>query len=448
MYDYDVIVIGGGSAGVGFSNRASIRGAKVALIEKQYLGGTCANLGCVPKKISWYAAHILDAVQKYGPGYGVTIEGMKFDYPTFLKARDAYVGRARSNYEKYAVENGVTLYHGYGKLISPHQVEVNGQTISAQYIMVLPGSKPSIPDVKGKELLSTSDDFFAWTQLPQSVLVVGAGYIAVELAGVLNTMGVETKLAVRYDRPLRRFDSMLTTSLMDAMKEAGIDLLTATNIDEYKQNGHLIDCYQEGKVVASVEKVLIAAGRHANTEGLGLEKAGVELDERGYIRVDDNHRTNVEHIYAFGDVIGKVDLTPVAIRAGRQVAEYLFNGAKSGAIDYDMIPTVIFTHPAIATVGLSEEAAIKQYGEDQVKIYQSSFNSMYASAASMQEPSRFKLVCVGEEERVVGLHGIGEGVDEMLQGFALSMKMGARKADFDSVVAIHPTGSEEFVLMR
>lgn len=241
---------------------------------------------------------------------------------------------------------------------------------------------------------------------------------------------------------------MLSENLVQAMDKDGIKLLTHTSIDRYEKNGNLIDCYCQGLKVASVERVIVAAGRKANVDGLDLEKAGVVLDDRGYISVDEGHKTNIDHIYAFGDVIGKVDLTPVAIKAGRQIAEYLFNQAETSTMDYDMIPTVIFSHPAIGTIGYSEEKAVDTFGADKIKVYKSTFYSMYASAGGHREPNQFKLVCLGENEQVIGLHGIGEGVDEMIQGFAVAMKMGATKKDFDAVVAIHPTGSEEFVLMR
>ncbi|HFI0462761.1 TPA: glutathione-disulfide reductase [Streptococcus suis] len=448
METYDLITIGGGSGGSGISNRAAMYGAKVAVIEEKAIGGTCVNVGCVPKKISWYAARIKQGIEHYGPAYGFTSQGLDFDYQTFLEARDAYIGRSRQSYTNNFSNNGVDIYQGHAKFLDAHRVEVDGKVLYGKHIAIVTGSKPYLPEVEGSDLLNDSDDFFAWESLPQSVLVVGAGYVAVELAGVLNALGVDTHLAVRYGYPLRSFDRMLSENLVQAMDKDGINLLTHTSIDRYEKNGALIDCYCQGLKVASVERVIVAAGRKANVDGLDLEKAGVVLDDRGYISVDEGHKTNIDHIYAFGDVIGKVDLTPVAIKAGRQIAEYLFNQAETSTMDYDMIPTVIFSHPAIGTIGYSEEKAVDTFGADKIKVYKSTFYSMYASAGGHREPNQFKLVCLGENEQVIGLHGIGEGVDEMIQGFAVAMKMGATKKDFDAVVAIHPTGSEEFVLMR
>ncbi|MDO4432784.1 MAG: glutathione-disulfide reductase [Aerococcaceae bacterium] len=448
MREFDLVVLGGGSGGIATANRAASYGAKVAVIEAKDLGGTCVNLGCVPKKITWYAARVSEAIHHYGKGYGFTAENVTFDYETFLKARDGYIERSRTSYTNVFAKNNVEVIQGYGKFISNHEIEVNGEVIRGNYFMIATGGFPAKPQVSGIELTDTSDDFFAWTELPQSVAVVGAGYIAVELAGVLHALGVETHLVVRQDRPLRKFDEMVTDGLLEAIERSGMHLHTYTDFDAYVQNGSQIDCYQNGELKLTVDKVVVAIGRDVQTSTIGLENTDVQLNKNGTIQVNDAHQTAVPHIYAVGDVIGKVDLTPVAIKAGRQVAEYLFNGAPTSAIDYTCIPTVVFSHPAIGTIGLTEKEAIAQYGAENIKVYQSKFFAMYASAAWHREPCYFKLVCLGEEERVIGLHGIGEGVDEMIQGFGVAMKMGATKQQFDAVVAIHPTGSEEFVTMR
>lgn len=448
MREFDLITIGGGSGGIAAANRASQYGAKVAVIEASSIGGTCVNIGCVPKKISWYAAHIAQAIHHYGPGYGFEVENTTFNYTTFLNARDQYIERSRKSYLATFEKNNVELIQGHASFKSPNEVIVNGETLRAKHIIIATGGRPLLPKVKGIEFVETSDDFFEWKALPQKVLVVGAGYIAVELAGVLHDLGVKTQLAVRYDRPLRQFDHMLSQSLVEAMQEKGLELLTHTTFDEYRKKGEKIECWMNGECVTTVDKVIVAIGRQPNTQGLNLEEVGITLTEKGYISVDENHQTSQKNIYAIGDVIGKIELTPVAIRAGRQISEFLFNQAKSAAISYENVPTVIFSHPPIGTIGLTEQEAIEQYGESAVKVYRSRFISMYASAAFHREPSVFKLVCVGEKEKIVGLHAIGEGVDEMIQGFGVAMKMNATKADFDSVVAIHPTGAEEFVTMR
>ena len=448
MKHYDLITIGGGSGGSGAANRAAEYGAKVAVIEGELVGGTCVNLGCVPKKVTWYAARVNEAIRHYGPGYGFTANNVKFDYQKFLEARDGYVSRSRNGYGNRFEKNGIDLYQGFAKFLNNNQVEVNGEVLEAKHIVIATGGRPTLPEVKGIELVDTSDDFFNWDSLPESVAIVGAGYIAVELAGVLHSLGVKSHLVVRYDRPLRQFDQMLGESLVEAMAQNGPTLVPNTTITEYRQNGDKIDCLVGDEVILSVDKVIMAIGRQPNTDQLDLENTDVELLPSGHIKVDDGHQTTVPTIYAIGDVIGKADLTPVAIKAGRQLSEYLFNDAITSAISYDMIPTVIFSHPAIGTIGLTEQEAVDQYGKDAVKVYRTKFFSMYASAAWHREPCYFKLVCVGEEERVIGLHGIGEGVDEMIQGFGVAIKMGATKAQFDAVVAIHPTGSEEFVTMR
>ena len=447
--NYDLIVIGGGSGGVATANRAAMYGAKVALIEGKRLGGTCVNEGCVPKKITWYAAHMADVMNQVGPGYGFQDVHYQFNYQEFVKARDTYVANARASYERGLLNNGIDYIKGYAKFIDNHTVQVNGQTYSARYFMIATGGRPAVPQVPGHELLDTSDSFFEWQDLPQSVAVVGAGYIAVELAGVLHALGVDSHLVVRYDRPLRKFDSMLSQALLDTMAEHGPTLHAHTQFDEYRrrQDGK-IECLSQGQVVLVVDRVIAAIGRALNSDALGLENTDIQVNERGIIQVNDQHQTAVPHIYAVGDVIGRPALTPVAIRAGRHVAEYLFNGAASAAIDYSQIPTVVFSHPAIATVGYTQEEAEAKFGAENLKVYTSQFNSMYQRAAGLNVPSKFKLVCHGPEEKIVGLHAIGEGVDEMLQGFAVAIKMGATKADFDATIAIHPTGSEEFVTMR
>lgn len=448
MKKFDLVTIGGGSGGIAAANRAAEYGAKVAVIEKDYLGGTCVNRGCVPKKVSWYASRVNAAIQQYGPGYGFKAENVSFDFSEFLKARDGYVERSRAGYTSRFEKNKIELFEGHARLVSDHEIEVNGEIIYAEHIILATGGRPKMPNVKGIELTDSSDDFFNWTTLPTSVAVVGAGYIAVELAGVLDGLGVETHLVVRHDRPLRKFDSMLSDALMEAMEKNGPILIKQTSFDEYREEEGKIACYQNGEKHLVVDRVIMAVGRQANTENIGLETVEVETDKDGFVIVNESHQTASPTIYAIGDMIGKIDLTPVAIRAGRQISEFLFNQAKTSAIDYTNVPTVVFSHPAIGTIGYTEEDAVETFGADDIKVYRNKFFSMYASAAWHREPCYFKLICQGPEETVIGLHGIGEGVDEMIQGFGVAIKMGATKEQFDSVIAIHPTGAEEFVTMR
>lgn len=446
---YDYIVIGGGSAGSGTANRAAMYGAKVLLIEGGQVGGTCVNVGCVPKKIMWYGAQVSEAIHKYAGGYGYEIKDSSFDFSKLKESRDGYVSRARQSYANNFERNGVERIDGFASFVDNHTVSVNGETYTAPHITIATGGHPLYPDVPGSELGETSDDFFAWESLPKSVLVVGAGYIAAELAGVLNELGVKTDLAFRRDHILRGFDSMLSEQVMAEMETAGITM-HPTSIPKSltkTERGTLLFEAQSGETIEA-ERVIWAVGRGANTQNIGLENTDIKLKANGYIETDAYENTSVSGVYAIGDVNGKIALTPVAIAAGRRLSERLFNNKPEEKLDYTNVPSVIFTHPVIGTVGLSEEKAIEVYGKDNVKAYTSSFASMYTAVTDHRQLVKMKLVTVGEEEKVVGLHAIGYGVDEMIQGFAVAIKMGATKKDFDNTVAIHPTGSEEFVTMR
>ncbi|WP_124058567.1 glutathione-disulfide reductase [Vaginisenegalia massiliensis] len=450
MKEYDLITIGGGSGGIAAANRAAEYGAKVAVIEAKQIGGTCVNLGCVPKKIGWYAAGINQAIEHYGPGYGFEVQDKSFDYGQFLKARQAYIERSRQAYLQRFNKNDIDLIEGFATFKSDHIVQVNGEDLYGRHIIIATGGRAIKPDIPGAQWCETSDDFFAWQKLPKSVAIVGAGYIALELANLLNDFGVETHLLIRHDRPLRQFDALLGQEWMHAAKASGIHLHSHVRIDEVKRDevSQQLVCYQDNQAIVQVERVIMAVGRQANTQQLKLETTQIKVNKEGTIQVDEGHQTHANGVYAIGDVIGKLDLTPVAIRAGRQLAEYLFNQAPSSKIDYDNVPTVIFSHPPMGSIGLSQEQAEERYGQGQIKVYQAKFYSMYASAAFHREACVFKLICQGPNERIVGLHAIGHGVDEMIQGFAVAIKMGATKPDFDATVAIHPTGSEEFVTMR
>ncbi len=448
MREYDIIAIGGGSGGIATMNRAGEHGAKAAVIEEKKLGGTCVNVGCVPKKIMWYGAQIAESFHHYGPDYGFTSSDVQFDFAKLRQNREAYIDRARSSYDGSFKRNGVDLIEGRAHFVDSHTVIVNGELIRAKHIVIATGARPSIPTIPGAELGGSSDDVFAWKQLPESVAILGAGYIAVELAGVLHALGVKTDLFVRRDRPLRGFDSYIVEGLVNEMKKTGLPLHTHKVPVRLEKTEQGITIHFEDGSSHTASQVIWATGRRPNVDGLELEKAGVTLNERGFIQVDEYQNTVVDGIYALGDVTGEKELTPVAIKAGRTLSERLFNGKTSAKMDYTTIPTVVFSHPAIGTVGLTEEEAIKEYGQDHIKVYKSSFSSMYSAVTNHRQESRFKLITAGADEKVVGLHGLGYGVDEMIQGFAVAIKMGATKADFDATVAIHPTASEEFVTMR
>ncbi|HEL1613015.1 TPA: glutathione-disulfide reductase [Streptococcus suis] len=449
MKEFDMIAIGGGSGGIATMNRAAIYGAKAAVIEGSHLGGTCVNLGCVPKKIMWYGSQVAETIHHYGPEYGFTSQDVTFDFATLRKNREAYIERSRTSYGNTFNNNGVQVIKGFAKFVDAQTVEVNGELIRAKHIVIATGAQPAVPNIPGNELGIVSDDVFAWEELPTSVAVIGAGYIAVEMAGLLHGLGVQTDLFVRGNRPLRNFDSYIIQALMEEMERTNLPLHTGkTPVSLEKTEDGLIQINFEDGSSHTAQEVLWAIGRKPNVEQLNLEAAGVQLTPSGHIAVDEYQETGVPGIYALGDVTGEKELTPVAIKAGRLLAERLFNNKPTAKMDYTNIPTVVFSHPAIGTVGLTEEEAIAQYGQEEVKVYTSAFTSMYTALANNRQMAKFKLVTVGENEQVVGLHGIGYGVDEMIQGFSVAIKMGATKEEFDAVVAIHPTGAEEFVTMR
>lgn len=447
---YDYISIGGGSGGIASLNRAANYGKKCAIIEANHLGGTCVNVGCVPKKVMWYGAQVAEAIHKYAPDYGFDIDVKGFDFKKLVESRQKYISNIHRSYETNLAKNNVEVIHGYAKFIDSKTVEVNGEQITADHILIATGGHPVFPDIKGAEYGIDSDGFFELEQLPERVAIVGAGYIAVEIAGVLSSLGSEVNLYVRRHSPLRSFDHSIVNVLLEEMDKEGIQLHTHSSVSEVIKNedGSLTVHLEDGRS-NTVDCLIWAIGRKPNTDKINLEATGVETNSIGKIKVDKFQNTNVEGIYAVGDIIeNSIDLTPVAIAAGRRLSERLFNNKPNEHLDYNLIPTVIFTHPPIGTIGMSEMQAIAQYGEENIKCYNSTFTPMYSAVTQHRQKCTMKLVCLGEEEKVIGLHGIGFGVDEMIQGFAVAIKMGATKADFDNTVAIHPTGSEEYVTMR
>ena len=446
---YDYIAIGGGSGGIASVNRAAMYGKKCALIEKAEIGGTCVNVGCVPKKVMWYAAHVAETIQKYGPDYGFNSKLESFDWQTLIKNRQAYIERIHLSYQNSLSKNKVDLIHGAAHFIDKSTIEVNGEKFTADHILIATGAKPSLPDIDGVEYGIDSNGFFELTALPKTTAVIGSGYIAVELAGVLNSLGSQVGLFIRKDLPVRRFDSFLSETLVEVMQTDGITIHTQAVPKKITKNadGSVVLHLESGETY-TVDCLIWATGREPNTASLNLEKAHVQLDERGYIQVDQFQNTSQTGIYAVGDITGKMELTPVAVAAGRKLSERLFNHKPDEHLDYDNIPTVVFSHPPIGTVGITEQEAIDKYGQQAVKIYNSSFTAMYSAITQHRQPTKMKLVCVGENEKIVGIHGIGFGMDEILQGFAVALKMGATKKDFDNTVAIHPTSAEEFVTMR
>ena len=447
--EYDYIVIGGGSGGIASANRAAMHGAKVILFEGKEVGGTCVNVGCVPKKVMWYGAQVAETLHRYAGEYGFDVTINKFDFATLKANRQAYIDRIHGSYERGFDSNGVERVYEYARFVDPHTVEVAGERYTAPHILIATGGHALYPNIPGSEYGITSDGFFELDEVPKRTAVIGAGYIAVEVAGVLNALGSDTHLFVRKDRPLRTFDKDIVDVLVDEMAKSGPTLHTHANATEVVKNADdsLTISFDNGETI-TVDCLIWAIGRAANTSGFRLEKTGVKLTEKGTIYSDEFENTSVPGIYALGDVTGKLDLTPVAVKAGRQLSERLFNNKADAKLDYTDVATVVFSHPVIGSVGLTEEKAVAKYGAENIKVYKSSFTPMYTALGDNRQPSTMKLVTLGDDEKIIGLHGIGYGVDEMIQGFSVAIKMGATKADFDNTVAIHPTGSEEFVTMR
>jgi len=446
---FDYISIGGGSGGIASANRAAKLGKKAAVIEAKYIGGTCVNVGCVPKKAMWYAGQISDAL-KYAADYGFKAPLKAFDWATLVNNREAYIERIHAAYQRGFDANNVTVINGFATFVDKNTLEVNGELYTADHITIATGGRPSIPTIEGAEYGIDSDGFFALTEQPKSVAVIGAGYIAVELAGVFYALGTETHLLVRNDKPLRSFDDMLSDTLVEQMAKHGPTLHTQSTPSKIEKlsNGQLRIHLENGKSIGPVEKVIWAIGRDPATDNINIEATGITLDKRGFIPTDKYQNTNIDNIYAVGDNTGRAQLTPVAVAAGRRLCERLFNNKPDEHLDYSNIATVVFSHPVIGTVGLSENEAIEAYGKENVKVYKSQFTALYqAITEEYRDPTRMKLVCVGKEEKIIGIHSIGFSSDELLQGFSVAMKMGATKADFDNTIAIHPTSAEEFVTM-
>jgi glutathione reductase (NADPH) len=444
---FDLISVGGGSGGLACAQRAAEFGAKAAVIEPHRLGGTCVNVGCVPKKIMWNAAGVALSLQDAGD-YGFDVKVGMSDWAELKRKRDAYVLRLNGIYERNLSAKGVAYVRGAARFVDAHTVEVNGQRLSARHIVIATGGKPALPNIPGAELGISSDGFFDLEALPKRVAVIGSGYIACELAASFHELGSQVEHFIRKDRLLTNFDVMLGKSLMREVRAMGMKVQEqVVPAAVHHVSGKKTLVAQDGREFSGFDCVLWAIGRDANIAGLDLQKAGVALDDLSYVITDGFQNTNVAGVYAIGDVTGRAALTPVAIAAGRRLSDRLFGGKPERHLEYSMIPTVIFTHPPIGTVGASEAEARAQHG-DAVKVYVADFTPMYHAMTARKTHTDMKLVCVGPEQRILGCHILGNGADEMLQGFAVAIRMGATKADFDDTVAIHPTSAEELVTMR
>ncbi|XP_076005070.1 glutathione reductase, mitochondrial isoform X1 [Genypterus blacodes] len=461
---YDFLVIGGGSGGLAGARRAAELGASTAVIESHKLGGTCVNVGCVPKKVMWNAAVHAEYLHDHSD-YGFEVENVHFTWQTLKAKRDAYVSNLNRIYRNNLDKAKIPTILGHARFTSDPEptVEVDGRKYTAPHILIATGGHPTVmtdDEIPGASLGITSDGFFELESLPKRSVVVGAGYIAVELAGILSTLGSETSLIIRQAEVLRSFDSFISANCTKVLQNSGVDLWKNTQVksvrktekglevtlatkDHEKKSGE-----EKMSTIQEVDCLLWAIGRQPNTYGLNIGEVGLKTDHGGHIVVDDFQNTSRPGIYALGDVCGKALLTPVAIAAARKLAHRLFEGKADSKLDYSSIPTVVFSHPPIGMMGLTEEEAIKSSGKENVKTYKTSFTPMYHALTTRKSQCIMKLVCVGKEEKVVGLHMQGLGCDEMLQGFSVAIKMGATKADFDKTVAIHPTSSEELVTMR
>ncbi|QNH21909.1 glutathione-disulfide reductase [Xanthomonas sp. GW] len=448
VYDYDLLVLGGGSGGLATAFRAAGLGARVAILEPGALGGTCVNIGCVPKKAMWLAADLVGRID-LARDIGFSIPSSTLSWPELVAHRQGYIGNIHGSYRRRLDADGVVLIPQRGRLLDAHTVEcADGVRVSAGHVVIATGAHALRPPIEGAELGLVSDDFFNLCEAPPRVAIVGGGYIAVELAGLLQALGSRVELYVQGERLLERFDAELARQLAENLRHQGVRLhfgYRATVLRRGEQGLQLHD--GDGQPSEAVDQVFFAIGRRPNSKDIGLEALGVRIGDKCEVLVDDYQNTDVPGLYAIGDVAGKVGLTPVAIAAGRKLMDRLFGDQPQARLDYDNVPSVVFSHPPLGQVGLGEEQARARYG-DAVSVYRSNFRPMLHALADSPQRSLFKLVCVGEDERVVGFHLLGDGADEILQGFAVALKLGVTKRQLEDTVAIHPTSAEEVVLMR
>jgi glutathione-disulfide reductase len=444
---FDLIALGGGSGGLAVAEQAAQLGRRVAIVEPNRLGGTCVNSGCVPKKVMWHAAQLATAVRD-GTGCGVRAAVQPFDWAALVAGRERYVHNINDYWDGHARREGITRITGRGRFVNPRTLDVDGERYTADHIIIATGGRPLVPRLPGAELGITSDGFFALREQPRRVAVVGGGYIGVEVAGVLRALGSQVTLVALEDRVLAAFDPLVSATLAENMGNEGVRLHLGFAVAALERRSDGIALVPTaGAALRGFDTVIWAVGRAPNTQGLGLAEAGVEVRPSGLIPTDAYQATNVPGIYAIGDVTGREPLTPVAIAAGRRLARRIFGGEKGLKLDYENIPTVVFAHPPVARVGLTEPQARERFG-DTLTVYETAFTPMRYALNDHGPRTAMKLICQGPEERVVGIHLIGDGVDEMLQGFAVALKMGATKADLDETVAIHPSSAEELVTLK
>lgn len=445
-YDFDLFVIGAGSGGVRAARFAAGFGARVAVAESRYLGGTCVNVGCVPKKLLVYGSHFADDFEQ-AEGFGWTAGKAKFDWEKLISNKNREIERLNGIYRKLLVNSGVTLLEGHARLADAHHVEINGQRFSAERILIATGGWPQIPEIPGREHTITSNEAFFLKQLPKRVLVVGGGYIAVEFAGIFNGLGADTTLLYRGDLFLRGFDKSVRTHLVEELTKRGLQLQFNTDIVriDKQSDSSLLATLNDGRQLEA-DSIFYATGRRPMLDNLGLENTRVELNERGYIDVNDNFETHEPSILALGDVIGRVQLTPVATAEGMAVARRLFKPEQYRPVDYRHIPTAVFSQPNIGTVGLTEEQALEN--GHKVVVFESRFKPMKLTLTESSEQTLMKLVVDARTDRVLGAHMVGPDAGDIIQGLAIALKAGATKRLFDETIGVHPTSAEEFVTLR
>ncbi|MGD2138586.1 MAG: glutathione-disulfide reductase [Gammaproteobacteria bacterium] len=447
MQHFDLIAIGGGSGGLAVAEQAASLGRKAAIVESRHPGGTCVHRGCVPKKVMWYAATLAHAVDDAGD-FGIPAHRGTTDWQALVAGREKYISNINNYWNGYLEDSGIALIQGHARLAAPGIVEVNGIRYTADHIVLASGSQPIVPPVPGAELGITSDGFFALQKMPQQVAVIGGGYIGVELSSVLQALGSNVTLFALEDRLLERFDPMISATLEREMRRQGVHVKTSFQVAALSGTQDSISVTSTGnETLSGFDTVIWAVGRRPDTRDLGLATAGVAVLPDGSVPVDADHRTNVPGIHAIGDITGRMPLTPVAVATGRRLATHLFSDRTSGRIDYDNIPSVVFSHPPVGSIGLSEDQARERFGRD-VTVYSSEFTPMRHALSATGAHTAMKLVCTGKTEKIVGIHLIGEAADEMLQGFAVAVNMGATKSDFDDTIAVHPTSAEELVTLK
>jgi glutathione reductase (NADPH) len=443
MSDFDLFVVGAGSGGVRSARMAAAAGAKVGIAEERYLGGTCVNVGCIPKKLYSYAAHYrYDFEDSAGFGWEVSRPG--FDWHKLRSAKQREIARLNGIYDGLLRKSGVTLFQGRAQLRDPHTIEVNGEVHTAKYILLATGGWPHVPEFPGRELVVTSNEIFDLPEFPRRILIAGGGYIAVEFAGIFAGLGAETLLSYRADYPLREFDQDLR---MRFLREAGkhVNLMPGTQVSSVSRTNSGLQVQMMDGASHEVDCVLFATGRKPYTQGLGLETTTVKLNEDGTVAVDAQLQTSEPSIYALGDLVGRLALTPVALAEGMLLADHLF-GKGTRTVSYNNVPTTIFSHPNIATVGLSEARALDQYAE--LTIFESDFRALRHTLSGREERTYMKVIVDSASDRVLGMHMVGPDAGEVIQGFAAAMNCGLTKAQLDGTLGIHPTLAEEFVTMR